>query len=546
MTRRAPLPLARLAPHLAGLAALDAARALAHPTGALARALAGLATDRARLIVDAFEERAGEASDRKRHGVFYTPPEVVEAMLDRLSLEGRIVDPAAGAGAFVLALARRLGVDALARIEACDIDACALDACALALEVAFGPEHRADVRRWRLTNCHVLDFLRDRWPGAAPDLVVGNPPYGLAQADDLPARFPELRGELDLFACFVLRALAIAAGTGTVGLLVPDTWLTNRRAASLRETLLERSDLAAVVDFGKPFATARDTRVHALVLRRGAGTCEVESTRDAGLVRMAPVSREALAAGARRGWFLYRTSEEVRACAALERGARPLGEAFEVIYGLRTGSNATHVRAGAGEVPLVGGLDFEPFDRHVTARHLVDPPAFARLVARQRGRWRLGIQRIRTNSRLPWRRWLEAAPVLPDEVGLDSLTLVADRESALELSEPLCGLLGVLNSSVLNRWYRLSFTDVNVKPAYVEELPVPVLGPEVARLVRQRLGAPGDERLERAIDRLVADAYGLSPADLGLLERAFWGDELARRPLPSRAAALALARDAAA
>lgn len=528
-----PGPLTALRPFLEGLDALAAARLVAHPTGALATRLDTLDVDRARLVIDVYEALAHPSEARRQGGVFYTPPHVVEAMLDRVPLDGELLDPACGAGAFVLALARRLGPDSLSRLSACDVDAGALDACALALEAAF-PGHREQVARWRRARAHAIDFLRQPWPGPMPRLIVGNPPYRVAGEADLPALFPQLSGEIDLYACFLVRALQQVGPQGTVSLLVPDTWLTNRRARSLRSLLCD-AGLARVVDFGKPFAAARDTRVHAVTLRAGATRCEVESLRGEALLEMAPASRETLRASQARGWFLYRTSDEARACAAIEARGQPLSQLFEVIYGLRTGSNAKHVREGPGAVPLVSGGDVEAFDRRASSRHLVQPEAFARAIALQTGRAKLGVQRIRSNSRLPWRRWVEAAPLAPHEVGLDSMTLLVPRGGGVTLDDDTCALLGVLCSSLLNRWYRLSFTDVNVKPAYLADVPVPPTSPRLAALVRLRLQCPGDLWLERAIDRLVANAWGLDERDVDALERGYWEEELTRRPMPTLA-----------
>lgn len=524
--------IATLLERLPGASASEAALAVARPDAAMAREIERLRLDPARAVVDVYEALAVGPEQRKREGVYYTPPAVVGAMLDRVPLDGLVLDPAAGAGAFVLELIRRLGADALERVHASDRDGEALGACALALEALTG--RRSEAERWRERNAQVLDFLRE-FPSAPPDLIVGNPPYGLDGAPDLERLFPDLRGELDLYACFLLRAARVVTEAGTVALLVPDTWLTNRRADGLRRALASRG-LTRIVDFGKPFAGAKDTRVHAVVLRRGARKCEVEATRDGRIVPMAPADGATLLRDSERGWFLYRTTAEARAIATMERGARRLGDAFEVLYGLRTGSNAQHVREEDGGVRLVGGGDLAAYDRTWQPKSLVDPEGYASPLARQAGRWKVGVQRIRTNSRISWRRWVEAAPVRPDEVGLDSLTLAAEKGPASEgdeLPPALCALLGVLNSSILNRWYRLTFTDVNVKPAYVEVLPLPVLQSDLAALVQRRLASPGDLALERAIDRLVAQAYGMSDAETAVLEEGFWGADLAARPMPS-------------
>ena len=81
----------------------------------------------------------------------------------------------------------------------------------------------------------------------------------------------------------------------------------------------------------------------------------------------------------------------------------------------------------------------------------------------------------------------------PDEIGLDSLTLITDqnRERKARPTDQLLHLLGVLNSSILNRWYRLTFTDVNVKPLYLARVPVPPPDRKIAALVRRRLSKAG-------------------------------------------------------
>jgi len=209
-------------------------------------------------------------------------------------------------------------------------------------------------------------------------------------------------------------------------------------------------------------------------------------------------------------------------------------------YGLRTGDNPRFVARRPplpGEVALVGGEDVVPFALRLRPKALSAPTAQLRaLAARQLGQARVCVQRIRTNSRAPHARWLEAAPVPPDLVCLDSLSTLScdDRDR-------LWALLAVLGSVALQRYHRLRTTDVNVKPAVLRELPAPraLLQAEVAgelaalararaaeataALAREGSASPVAPALERAIDGAVYRLFGLSEGEIAEAERGFWG-----------------------
>src|SRR5207237_7443633 len=143
---------------------------------------------------------------------------------------------------------------------------------------------------------------------------------------------------------------------------------------------------------------------------------------------LAPVSQAELSHAAPRGWFVYRSRAERALCEAMEAASVPLRSVCEVGYGMRTGDNRRHVARRAplcGETGLAGGEDVTPFALRWRPKTLLDAARLQPLVDRQRGRPRVGIQRIRTNSAAPWARWLEAAPVPPELVCLDSLSTLA-------------------------------------------------------------------------------------------------------------------------
>ena len=477
-------------------------------------------------LIAAFEKEKSRAlgnSARRDAGLYYTPPllaaRVVEIALRHGGVSGgRVLDPCAGAGAFLVAAARA----GLSDLYGLDLDAQALRVARRALRLCGASA--------RLRRVDALRFT----PATPADLLVSNPPYGHVPTERergfLLRAFPALRGgEIDRYAAFLLRALQLVRPGGAAALLIPDTWMFLSRAGRLREAILAQAEVAAIVDLGKPFASAKDTRVQALVLVRKPGPARPAFVGRASAA-LAEVSREELAATARGGWFVYRSHDERALCAAMEANAVPLGAACEVGYGMRTGANARHLarrEPGPGEIGLVGGEDVTPYALRWKPKTLIDEEPLRKLVARQLGAQRIAVQRIRTNAQAPWARWLEAAMAPDGRVCLDSLSTLACADP-----ERLWALLALVQSVALQRHHRLRTTDVNVKPSALRELPVPralLEAPgELAALARERARVAPDplrsHALDRRIDACVYRLFGLSRRLVDAAERGFWGE----------------------
>ena len=165
---------------------------------------------------------------RRTYGQYFTPEPVVACcyalLADRLPPNPSVVDPACGDGAF-LRYAAMHGLAAAHDIHGCDVDAVLVEALTNA----------------GLPNIHCADGLDPAsLPAAAFDLVVGNPPYGVAvaQRDGRP-----LASE----ARFLLRALSLTRPGGPIALVLPSSLLANQRLRCLRAELVERCTLLAVI-----------------------------------------------------------------------------------------------------------------------------------------------------------------------------------------------------------------------------------------------------------------------------------------------------------
>ncbi|HZV01386.1 MAG TPA: N-6 DNA methylase [Planctomycetota bacterium] len=235
----------------------------------------------ARALVLRHEERHRHDDARRREGRYYTPPVLVRFLVEKTLgplVEGRspdeilamrILDPACGAGAFLLGaldfLASELERRGMARADASrrlvngtllgiDIDDDAIATARRALALASGARPRG------LRKANALDDRGLARAASVPrlDAVIGNPPYR-REKDGAPelarARDTELgrlygAGKMDLWFLFAHAALLALPPGGRHGFVVPSYWLESRSARRLREHIFSETRLELLVELG--------------------------------------------------------------------------------------------------------------------------------------------------------------------------------------------------------------------------------------------------------------------------------------------------------
>jgi hypothetical protein len=221
--------------------------------------------------------QAGTRRERKGKGSFYTPGWVAD-LVARTVLRGvlsgrglgfgaalslRILDPAAGAGAFLAAM-----VDAIAEaagegrdentirravvrdcLRGFELDSLAAEACRLALWlVASRPGRPVAIPAGTVA---VRDTLARPAKRRAFDVVVGNPPWGVKLTRDAASALarrarpregghPALSGHRDSFLYFLALAADTARDDGAIGLVLPDGLLWEVKYEGMRRHLLAR------------------------------------------------------------------------------------------------------------------------------------------------------------------------------------------------------------------------------------------------------------------------------------------------------------------
>ncbi len=219
------------------------------------------------------------ASTGDQHGVVYTRPWVVDLMLDlagydpHLDLAGlTAVEPAAGAGSFLLPMVERL-VDSCTRwnraiedtgsaLVAFELDPqsvkLARQSVIAKLCIRGVPENIS--RDLAETWVRQGDYL-DQTPGRlAADFVIGNPPY--VRLEDIKAtvvasyrrKYPTMIGRADLYIAFYEAALRSLNPDGVCAFICADRWMLNQYGTELRRFITDNFAVETVIELHRTAA----------------------------------------------------------------------------------------------------------------------------------------------------------------------------------------------------------------------------------------------------------------------------------------------------
>ena len=508
--------------------------------------------------------------ERKRDGQYYTPPFVVGSILDDIDLDPdakpdlMLLDPACGSGQFLLLAYDRLKAKLLAsglnpglahrrilerHLFGFDIDPFALTLTRMNL---FLKERITEPVRFRVFRTNPLKREEHRLFCEAAgvstligkfDAVVGNPPWGsdLSDAEREEYRHSYEVGErgLNSFTLFLERALELVKPGGQVGFLLPEALLNVRQHQTARRHLLRRSSISAIATCGELFE-----RVFApsaiLVLRREEDAAKREAAR-VRVTRALGTPKES-ACVIEQATFM-RTPENIFSLHVDDPTRSLLGKIAENAAGLKgrsrfglglvTGDNERFLSPAPlseRHEPVLTGREVERFRLRPPAHYIVfDPEALQQVCPRE---------------------IFDAPQKLVYRFIGKTLVFALDEEKRLTLNSanvlvPLLPgfrikyLLALLNSTVLQFYYTMSFFTLKVLKGNLERMPLRYAPEPVQRSIEAKVdalnGLEGEAfaALVSEIDADIMAVYGITPEEERFL-RARLAEELGSSSLKER------------
>lgn len=484
---------------------------------------------------------------RSTRGVFFTPPALVERLLDMAEAAGidwtrhRVIDPAAGGGAFVAPIAARMarrlrasGLDSQAtlaiiesRLRGIEIDPFSAWMSHMFLEASLLDECRIAERRVRpLIFTRDALTVPDSWLGGA-HLVIGNPPYGrITLTPETRLRYQRsIRGHANLYGLFADLAVRLARPGGVVALVTPASFLAGEYFKNLRQLIAEAAPPCAidfVSDRANVFSGVLQETV-LVTLRRDGERCGVNvnfalPTSGTKKCSITPVGVFDLPRDPQAPWLLPRVSQNValaRAAARTRYRFRDYG--VEVNTGPFVWNRYKHLlrpESEPGTHPIVWAESVSfgrKFQLNAIRRdhkpYLLVPPTGRHLITHESC-----VLLQRTTAKEQARRLI--ASVLPENIIAEARGVVVENhlnmlritQRSLDDSATLTldVLAALLNSDVMDRLFRCISGSVAVSAYELESLPLPHPDAMAALAELLRYGAMDTE----SIDLMLEEAYG--------------------------------------
>lgn len=419
-----------------------------------------------------------------------------------------------------------------------------------------------------------IDVLPFDWEQAFPaaaggfDVVVGNPPYvsfysreSRRPPRELQVYFsrkfgPAVGGRLNTYLLFLAQGLRILRPGGRMGMIVPDTLVHNESYESVRASIT-RAGVSEISLLGFPVFADATVGSAIIILDPETDGCKLSEFRSKKRFRAGdpsrglPTTRARLLAAPACRWCAAGSHCD-RLLRKIEAGSTALNELAEVRDGINPGPAVVRTRilnpSGPARATWRAVIEGRHVQRYVIAPtdEVVDyDPSLLSREDRGKGA-SLRAPHIFAGEKLVSRQTADRLIFAFDEPGLCTLNSVHNTLARDGRRETLLALLGILNSRLMTFYYRRrsqetrrSFPQVHISALRK----LPMRGPEDTDLLvgmvsemierrRQTHGAPDHRisRLDAMIDRAIYDLYGLTAAEIEMVE----GDD--RQADPGRSA----------
>ncbi|MES2565517.1 MAG: TaqI-like C-terminal specificity domain-containing protein [Bacteroidota bacterium] len=371
------------------------------------------------------------------------------------------------------------------------------------------------------------------------DVIVGNPPYGVELQESVKnyfkERFNTKSGELEIYAFFIELALNnLIKKNGGLTYITSNTWYYLDKFSNLRKQIIGNSTVDTLIELEKNvFADAPDIVPAIFLIKKEILNSPIKlykalkTSSKYDLVNFIDFdineTTNASFLKSENCIFNLKTNSEVELL--LEKIAKydKLSVSYKTVYGIKTGDNKANLskeKTGSGNWKKCASSanNIRKYcmqwngDYLNVGKHL---PGLGKINYEQP---KILIQYIRKLS-MPV-RLVCALDTSGDFYPLNNFSFIVS-----EKNHSLKYLLGIINSKLMNWYFSNTYIDYNIKPKYIEQLPIKIDNKylsSIEKIIEQILEVESNskkfEELENKIDQLVYKIYDLTEEEIKIVE----------------------------
>ncbi len=373
------------------------------------------------------------------------------------------------------------------------------------------------------------------------DVVIGNPPYGVKllnlEKDYLKSRFTQTSGEVEIYTFFIELAMNdLLKPNGLFSFITTNTIYYLEKFSKIRKGAFLSNRIISLLELEKQvFADAPDIVPAIYILQKKSKTNNVikiyksnETKRVYDLVKFDGFNVNSIEQNKFeiKSDFVFSLSTNEAKENLLRRISQlnTIKESFKVVYGIKTGDNGRFLSKEISDMEnwkkcasSAKNIKKYKIDWQGDFLNVCDDLAGLNKINYEQPK--ILIQYIRKLS-MPI-RLVCALDSNGEYYPLNNFSFIVS-----ENGNSLKALLGILNSRLINWYFSNSFVDYNIKPKYIEQIPLPTklnsndLENKVSEIMmlKSKDNEIDVSDLEYTVDQLVYQLYDLTEEEIKIIE----------------------------
>lgn len=396
-------------------------------------------------------------------------------------------------------------------------------------------------------DSHASSFFSPSWMFGSKfrdgfDIVIGNPPYSSKQSirmKEVAKNYKYIEYKCDPYAIFIEYATRITSQNGIVTFITPLTWFTNHYYFKLRKFLIDFNLIKQAIMFDNQVFDSANVDTAILILSRSnqSNSFSWLKTTSSSIDKNAfiPRSFDEIKAESRYEINISEEGEFKSIRNKMESKSQKLSLLRKISLGMKLKENDKFVRREKNRDypdPIIFGSEIGYYEK-ITPTHFFDYKS-AEIIGGTKKQEvhhhspKIMIQAIRN---LSLERRIVATIDTTGYYFIGTVNALTPTSEGKKINDYF--LLALINSNLLNYYFKNRFTTISLTAAFLGELPIARVSIQMQNSIEKitrailagKIKNQNTSSLEKEIDILVYKIYNLTYDEVKIIDKDFWLSE---------------------